>query len=94
MTTAVEACAHEPVTFTTYQPSGRPVEVTECPLCGEVLAVEPIDPHGTSQRAVRSRLAHASVQLIGLRSELEQLTADLSWLQVLAAGAPDLEHDR
>jgi hypothetical protein len=39
---------------------------------------------------VRQRLAEASVQLVALRCELDLLAADLSWLQVTAAGGPDL----
>lgn len=42
---------------------------------------------------VRRRLAFASVQLVALRCELDQLQADLAWLQVTAAGGPDLGED-
>ncbi len=43
------------------------------------------------EREVRARLAAASVQLLALRNELDQLQADLSWLQITAAGGPDLD---
>jgi len=43
---------------------------------------------------VKARLAAASVQLVTLRCEFDALVADLSWLQVLASGPPDLGDDR
>ncbi len=42
---------------------------------------------------VRQRLAAASVQLVALRCELEDLVADLSWLQITATTPPDLGTD-
>jgi hypothetical protein len=46
-----------------------------------------------AEAEVRRRLAQASVQLVALRCELDLLQADLSWLQVTAAGGPDLGQD-
>lgn len=43
------------------------------------------------EREVRRRLAAASTQLVALRSELSVLQADLAWLQLIAAGGPDLD---
>lgn len=42
---------------------------------------------------MRRRLAAASTQLVTLRSELSVLQADLAWLQLSAAGGPDLALD-
>lgn len=39
---------------------------------------------------IRRRLALASAQLVTLPCELDDLTADLSWLQLTAAHPPDL----
>lgn len=41
----------------------------------------------------RRRLAQASVRLVALRCELDDLAGDLSWLQLMAAGGPDLGDD-
>jgi len=46
------------------------------------------------ENVVRQRLVEASVQLVALRCELDDLVADLSWLQVTAAGPPDLGDQR
>ncbi len=41
----------------------------------------------------RARLAPATEQLVALRSELDDLVADLSWLQITATTPPDLGTD-
>lgn len=43
---------------------------------------------------VTRRLADASVRMIELRNELDTLQADLAWLQLAAAGGPDLLDDQ
>jgi hypothetical protein len=42
---------------------------------------------------VHRRLACATAQFVALRSELDALQADLAWLQLTAAGGPDLIDD-